>query len=549
MMKVSNTIFVILMVLFTELSSAQQTVGLFLNSSASYDGYTLFSPINSKNTYLINNCGQKVHSWTSAYKPGQSVYLLENGILLRTGNIGNSVFGTTGGAGGIIEMIDWESKVIWSYTISSATECQHHDIKYLPNGNILALVWDLKTKAEATAAGRTTSGTTLWSEKVIEIKPDLVNGGGSVVWDWKVWDHLVQDQNQAQSNYGSVSASPQLINLNYYSISATNTDWLHCNSVDYNARFDQIVISNHNFSEIWIIDHSTTKAEAAGHTGGNSGKGGDLLYRWGNPQTYNQGTSSDQKLFLQHNANWIKDSFTDGGMIMVFNNHAGNTISYSTVNIIKPPADINGNYAYYGKAFDPSGFQWTYKASTPTTFYASNISGAQRLPNGNTLICVGTSGTFFEVDYAGNMVWKYVNPVNASGIITQGNTALQNITFRAERYAPDFAGFAGKTLASQGYIETGSTFACKLYTGNELLKIRNSIILYPNPAQNQVHISSDFSLKSISVYNLTGAKMLEQFPDQNEFDIDISQFPNGIYIINTLTIDGKSGSNKLAISR
>ena len=59
---------------------------------------------------------------------------------------------------------------------------------------------------------------------------------------------------------------------------------------------DQIVLSNHNLSEIWIIDHSTTTLEAASHSGGNSGKGGDLLYRWGNPQAYDQGTGADQLL-------------------------------------------------------------------------------------------------------------------------------------------------------------------------------------------------------------------------------------------------------------
>jgi hypothetical protein len=524
----SYLILLILTVFVTDQTVAQQTVGLFLNSAAAYDGYTLFAPINSKTTYLINNCGEKVHSWTSEYKPGQSVYLLENGVLLRTGNISNATFGSTGGAGGIIEMLDWDSKVIWSYTISSATECLHHDVKYLPNGNILALVWDSKTKAEATAAGRTTSGATLWSEKVIEIKPDLVNGGGAVVWEWKVWDHLVQDQNQAQGNYGSISGSPQLIDLNFFSTSATNTDWLHCNSLDYNFKLNQIIISNHNFSEIWIIDHSTTTTEAAGHTGGISGKGGDLLYRWGNPQTYKQGTSADQKLFLQHNAIWINESFKDGGMVMVFNNHAGNTSNYSAVNVIQTPVNNDRSYTYSGTAFAPSGFQWTYKAPVPTDFYSNNISGAQRLPNGNTLICAGTSGTFFEVDYSGNLVWKYVNPVNASGIIAQGNVALQNITFRAERYAPHFAGLAGKTLSLQGYIETGSTFKCSLYTGIEEAKTMVSKVVYPNPASDYI-VLSGFSGET-QIFNIQGI-LVWQGVINITCEIDVSCYQSGLYFV------------------
>jgi hypothetical protein len=96
--------------------------------------------------------------------------------------------------------------------------------------------------------------------------------------------------------YGVVTDHPELVDINF---GDTKTDWMHTNSIDYNEKFDQILISVHNFNEIWVIDHSTTTEEAAGHTGGNSGKGGDLLYRWGNPQAYERGTASDQQLFLQ----------------------------------------------------------------------------------------------------------------------------------------------------------------------------------------------------------------------------------------------------------
>src|SRR5262249_17725952 len=97
-------------------------------------------------------------------------------------------------------------------------------------------------------------------------------------------------------------------------------DWLHCNSLSYNAEFDQIMVSSPEFNEIWIIDHSTTTAEAASHAGGRSGKGGDLLYRWGNPRAYRAGTVKDQRLFYQHNAQWIPRGFPGEGHLLVFNN-------------------------------------------------------------------------------------------------------------------------------------------------------------------------------------------------------------------------------------
>ncbi len=128
---------------------AQQTVGLFLNTPSSFNGYTLFAPLTNQTTYLIDNCGEEIHSWNSSYRPGNAVYLLEDGNLLRTGNTTNTTF-DAGGSGGIVEMIDWNGNVIWDFTISSSSECQHHDVEYLPNGNILAIVWDSKSSTETT---------------------------------------------------------------------------------------------------------------------------------------------------------------------------------------------------------------------------------------------------------------------------------------------------------------------------------------------------------------------------------------------------------------
>ena len=68
------------------------------------------------------------------------------------------------------------------------------------------------------------------------------------------------------------------------------------------------------FSEFWIIDHGTTTAQAAGHTGGRRGRGGDLLYRWGNPRAYRAGTKADRKLFAQHNAHWIPKGLPGAGI-------------------------------------------------------------------------------------------------------------------------------------------------------------------------------------------------------------------------------------------
>ncbi len=441
------------------------TVGLLLNTEDAYNGYTLFAPLGSTTTYLIDNCGELLYSWKSDYKPGQSVYMLENGYLLHTGKYGNLTFANGGGVGGIIEMIDSEGGVVWSYTVSGGFECQHHDVEYMDNGNILLISWDKKTEEQALLAGRTSCGDYLWSEKIIEIEPDIENGTAEIVWEWYVWDHLVQDENSDATNYATVADHPELIDINYTYDGDEEEDWLHINSIDYNEGLDQIVLSCHNFSEIWIIDHSTTSEQAATHEGGNRGMGGDLLYRWGNPQTYDQGDDEDQRLFVQHNANWIDDGYTDGGCIMIFNNQAGSLSEsdYSSVDVINTGVNDDGSYSLSNNTYAPTEPTWSYIADDPTDFYATNISGATRLANGNTLVCEGTSGYFFEVDYDGEIVWEYVNPVSATGTLSQYSIASNNKVFRAERYASDFAGFDGYNLTSSGTIEDGSDYTCELY--------------------------------------------------------------------------------------
>ena len=166
-------------------------------------------------------------------------------------------------------------------------------------------------------------------------------------------------------------------------------DWTHVNAVAYNAEFHQIMLTAHSFNEFWIIDHSTTTAEAAGHAGGRSGKGGDLLYRWGNPQAYRAGTTADQRLFAQHDAHWIPAGRPGAGHVLVFNNGLGRPGgSYSSVDEIVLPVDARGRYVREsGAAYGPKEPVWRFTAPKRTDFFASIMSGAQRLPNGNTLVC------------------------------------------------------------------------------------------------------------------------------------------------------------------
>ncbi len=392
-----------------------------------FDGYMLLAPLQSYATYLVDTDESVAHTWTSKYTPGNSAYLLEDGTLLRTGKVSNgNRFVNTGGVGGIVEKLDWNSNVTWRFEYATDDSCLHHDVEELPNGNILMIAWEYKTSAEAEAAGRNSNllaDDELWPDKIIEVNP----GTNDIVWAWYGWDHLIQDHDATKVNYGTVSDHPELIDINYVDNPRGKADWNHMNSADYNEALDQIIVSVHGFNEFWVIDHSTTTTEAASHSGGIYDKGGDILYRWGNSAAY--GATGVQEFYGQHDAHWIPPGLPGAGNILVFNNGQGRPEgNYSTVEEIVPDIKPDGSYPItVGQSFGPSSSEWIYTAPTPTNFYGQNISGAQRLPNGNTLICEGPDGYIFEITPDGSVVWTYQN--------TDGMPV-----FRAYKYPYDYSG-------------------------------------------------------------------------------------------------------------
>lgn len=466
-------------------------IGLTLNSDEAFEGYTLFHPNSSTSTFLIDNSGNLVNEWRGSNPPGRSVYLLENGLLLRTADVGNANF-SAGGRGGRIELVDWEGNITWGYNFSDFDECHHHDVQMLPNGNILAILWERYTQQEAVDAGRdpSTVDDYLWSEKIIEFTP-IGSGSVDIVWEWRVWDHLVQDFDASKANFGVVSEEVGKIDINANRGAEFDpTDWLHINAIDYNEELDQFILSSPFLNEIWVIDHSTTTSEAAGNMGGNSGMGGRILYRWGNPQNYDRGTNDDRILFGQHNPEWIET--TTGWQVSIFNNGNGRETPYSSIDIIDLPLISNTYTIDAIEPFLPLLPSRTYTASTNTDFYSRIISGAQTLPNGNLLICEGTSGRFFEVDENDNIVWEYVNPVNSDFVCATTNTEITgNAVFRATRYPIDFSGLPSALLEDAPLLEE---IGCEdvtlsiLNSDIQILKFEQSLEIQNAPLNSELHI-------------------------------------------------------------
>ena len=396
-------LFVILLIssFFIPISLPQNVDQTYKQYTMIDEGQILYAPMYQTTTYLRDYTGTINHTWSSGYAPGCMVRWLDEETIIRTIRVG--VGPGAGGAGGGVQKLLWDGTVIWDFRYNTNNHLSHHDVKLLPNGNVLLIAWETKSPTEAVAAGRNPNYVSFQGfmpDHVIEVEPTGPSSG-EIVWEWHVWDHLIQDFDPSKANYGVVEDHPELVDVNY--VSSTQPDWMHTNSVDYDEEFDQILLSVHNFNEVWIIDHSTTTQQAAGHTGGNSGKGGDLLYRWGNPAAYKRGTVSDKKLFNQHDATWINEGYPGEGNILVFNN--GGSRHYSTVDEFTPP--VNGNGEYYlepGSAYGPTSQTWIY--SPQPSFYASHLCGANRLKNGNTLICNGETGKVFEVTPEGSTVWQ-----------------------------------------------------------------------------------------------------------------------------------------------
>lgn len=530
------------------LISAPITVGLLQHDNGSEDnGYILFAPNNTTRTYLIDKCGYVINKWYSEYKPGFAAKLDDEGNLIRAANLANPAF-VSGGSGGMLEKYDWQGNKIWQYRLSTDKYCMHHDFEIMPNGNILAICWEKIFANEAILLGRTSDNTPdfVWNDKIIEIRP-VGTDSAEIVWEWSAWDHLVQDVDPTKPNYSNISHKPELIDINYVTMNS-RIDWLHLNSVDYNPEFDQVLISSPNFGEIWIIDHSTSTKEAKTHKGGRYGKGGDLLYRWGNPASYKSGEPQEQVFFFQHDAHWIPKGYPNENSILVFNNqHFKNTSPYSSVDILEPAVDNNGIYNQSIPS-KPDSLKWTYTSKAYTDFYSPNLGSAQILPNGNILVCSGSVGIFFEIDSTKKDVWYYVNPATIFGITQQGESPkLANQVYKCHLYFMDHPRFNNKDVTRKGLIENENRLSENCQLDFSVVKDENpDIIIFPNPSKDKIYVGANINVIKAEIYNLNSEKICEVF---NSNEIDISKLLNGSYIIQIYNTNGATYSKMFIIKK
>lgn len=448
--------------------------GVLLREAGAFPGYTLIAPLRSTTIHLIDLDGRDVHRWATSYESGTAV-LLDNGDLLRCCVEPERTRFTAGGACGRLQEIAWDGRVVWDFRFADDTHRQHHDLRPLPNGHVLFIAWEGRTREEVREAGRHPRGIGhdgFWSDAIFEVAPSGPDDA-RIVWEWHALDHVIQDFDRDSDNFGDVAAHPERIDLNAdldrppldaeereriralgYAEPADmpaspRSDWLHLNALDWDPVHDQIVVSSRYLDEVWIIDHSTTTEEARGHVGGRRGRGGDLLWRWGNPRNYRAGDDAARRFSGQHDARFIPAGLPGGGHLMVFNNGWRRPIGSPSeiVELALPRQELGGSSGFDfepGHAYGPDAPSWQFDGSRALRFRAPIGSGAQRLGNGNTLVCDGPRGRVFEVDPSGSMVWDYFVPDTDA---RPEGLAPTLALFRAERLAVDHPGLRGRDLA------------------------------------------------------------------------------------------------------
>ena len=423
---------------------ADRSVGVVACEDGVAPGYVLLSV--AKMVYLLDSDGRVAHSWTSK-RTVFVAYLFKNGDLLRDGNeLALAPQFKAGGAAGYVERVTWDNEPVWSWSaLPRFKYLSHHDLQPLPNGNVLVLVWERKTKEEAVAAGRHPElipDGEVWNNLVVEIAP---KGKQAVeVWRWSQWDHLCQAHDPEKDNYvKDISAWPNRLDINYCppggkakcrggglkagdhnattlavfdSVGKTGErDWIHANAVSYSKKgkknCDGLVVVSYNVPcEVIILAHRVRPGQGAGHQTG-------ILYRFGNPLVSQRPPDRHlQTLFVQHSTA-VCDDDEDRNLLrlVLFNNGRAPDRMWSTVD--EYAIDMTSTTSI-PNARDTSE-TWTHEktwsfgrpAGHLGSFYSHHSSGVRKLENGNVLVTLGPQGIVFEVTREGKEVWRYISPV------------------------------------------------------------------------------------------------------------------------------------------
>ena len=347
---------------------------VLVNKPGVSNGYILVAPYIGDSNYsapgkvnLMDIDGRVVHSWKTKYQVLYAI-LQPNGhiYVAMTPPINQSAY-PSGGTTGEIQELDWNGDVLWDYSDNEMT----HDFEVMPNGDIAYTRWEQAPAsfARGVVGGMQVATTSVWTDGIV-----VVNRAKQIVWQWHMYDHLDSKE------YPLGPLTPRV-------------DWAHVNSIRYTAdnpitHTPAFLISVRHISTVFFVDAKT----------------GSII--WQSPKN---------AFSLQHDATLL-----DNGNVMVFDNGLfrlqGRPYLYSRVVEI----DLRTNKIV-----------WEYKGgktgAEQAQFASSIMGGAQRLPNGNTLITASTAGKIMEVMQEKQIVWESLNE-------NRSLDGRQAIIFKARKY-------------------------------------------------------------------------------------------------------------------
>lgn len=385
--------------------SQYRPTGLTYSDSRSAGGYTLATPVGSGMTVLIDEDGRICHTWSATdFVPGYG-YLLPGGRLLVRGqqkvDEARVGAGLAAGTTDILLEMDWDNNILWRFEHPSF----HHDMFRLENGNTLMVTWAL---CDPKIAAKVQGGMPQEEEKLQwadQGHVDFFMGGLGVGGRPRDLSGYLSDTIIEITPEGEVVKS-----WNAWEHFDTETDWncnrefkhewTHCNSVEY--REGKVLLSFREISRVAIIDWDSGKLE----------------WKWGNIH-----------LSHQHDA-----TFTPEGNVLVFDNGAHHpVVPRSRVVEVDPATDK---------------IIWQYRPQIVFSFLSGHIGGAERLSNGNTLICEGQSGRVFEATPDNDVCWEWINPM-----LMPFKNVICQMLFRAHRYGADGPELIGKKPDAAAHAE------------------------------------------------------------------------------------------------
>jgi hypothetical protein len=334
--------------------------------------------------FLIDMDGRIVKHWKMPGKLGSGVKLLPNGNQIRINRVKETPSAFLGTGGSRLAELDWDGNEVWVHE----DDYMHHDFTRLPNGNTLLnrhvlIPDDIASKVKGGMPGSEEEGR-IWGNAYREITPD-----GEAVWDWIGHEHLDPEIDVP------CALCPRSI-------------WGYVNGIDVFPNGD-IVGSFRHLNNLIIVDRQI----------------GEIKWRWGK-----------WELGHQHNPTVL-----DNGNILLFDNGCHRLGSYDQ----RHRVTFEGFSRVIEVNPQTDEIEWEYKENPPTHFWSSVCSSAQRLPNGNTLICEAVSGRIFEVTREKEIVWEFVNPIQAPSV-DSGHMGISNLVYKATRYSYNYSAFQGKDL-------------------------------------------------------------------------------------------------------